>query len=253
MKRRKRAPGAGRPPQGPFRRNTAQLTVRMPEDLRARLALAARSRGRGLSQELMARLNSSFQRDREQARDPALRALCFLISEVASQLSGWAEHAWLSQAFQGAVARVLAEFDPSDGKQKPSLEPVLKAYRANLKKVAATANKGRPLRMVPGFSHKKWVDGQVDDLAKRWTTPEVAGNEAATSALAYFHRGLSPGAMEAWQALKAEEATDGLPEGDWVAQGAIAASERIHYGMADARRDLGLASRPSKRRVKDPP
>ena len=241
MKQRKRRSGGGRKPQGLFSGNVAFVGVRMPNDLRSQLEAAVRKRGRSgwnLSQELMTRLNSTFERDREHARDPALRALSFLISEVAGQLSGWAEYDWLYQAFQVAITKVLAEFDPNDGKQKPSLAPVLKAYRANLKKFAATANKGQPVQFASGLTLEKWIDGQIDDLAKRWSTPKAAGNEAAASVLGYFHRGLSPGQMEAWHAMKAAEATDGLPADDWVAKNAVTASERVHYGMVAARRAL---------------
>jgi hypothetical protein len=80
---RKRAPGGGRKPRGPFAQNTAQLTIRMPDDMRAQLEAAAQKRGWSLTQELLWRARLSFTKERENRREPAIRALCFLISEAA--------------------------------------------------------------------------------------------------------------------------------------------------------------------------
>ena len=73
---RKRAPGGGRKPKGPVAARS-QLTVRMPDDLRAELEAAARRRNRNLTDELIGRIRVSFAREHEQKRDPATRALLF--------------------------------------------------------------------------------------------------------------------------------------------------------------------------------
>ena len=230
----------GRRPRGEFAKLTSPFSLRMPENLRKQLKAAADKNGRSEGQEVLARLKTTF------ARDPALHSLSFLISEVAfcfQYVPEWASDPFLFRAFRLGVAKLLADLDPSE-EQKPSLAPVLKAYRESLKKFAATANKGGPLKFFPGGpSQKKWIDEQVNDLAKRWTTPEIAGNEAAASVLGYFHRGLPRGLREVWDQLAAEKAEGGL-EGDWVAKGIVATSARVHYGMTDARRVL------PKRRVK---
>ena len=73
---RKRAPGGGRKPKGPVAARS-QLTVRMPDELRAELEAAARRRNRNLTDELIGRIRGSFAREHEQKRDPATRALLF--------------------------------------------------------------------------------------------------------------------------------------------------------------------------------
>jgi hypothetical protein len=112
---RKRAPGGGRKPRGavPMR---SQVNVRMPDGLRAELDAAARKRGRNVSEELLARLRSSFAREREHQRDPALRAWGFLISEVASyshfQTPNWHKNPWWFRAFKLAVIELLNALEP---------------------------------------------------------------------------------------------------------------------------------------------
>src|SRR5262249_4352217 len=83
---RKRAVGGGRKPSPLTPR--AQLTVRMPEDLRKQLELSAARRKNGhgwtLTDELVHRLQRSFERERIENRDPAARALGYLLAEVIS-------------------------------------------------------------------------------------------------------------------------------------------------------------------------
>jgi hypothetical protein len=123
---RKRAPGGGRKPSGPFRLNTAQLTIRMPADMRSELEAAAKTGGSSVSQELMRRLQNSFNRDRDKARDPAMQALCFLIAEVAQQTSGlrnldWRTNPFYFRAFKIAVGKLLDALEPK-GKIEPPVE-----------------------------------------------------------------------------------------------------------------------------------
>src|SRR3974390_1784966 len=115
---RRRATGAGRNPSAPFRHSAAQLTVRMPDDMRARLDAAARKKGWSLSQELLWRLRVSFEKEnyRDQ-RDPATRALCFLIAETAQRVHfnvplEWQRNPFLFKAFKLAVATLLDALQP---------------------------------------------------------------------------------------------------------------------------------------------
>ena len=119
MKKRKRAPGGGRKPQGEFRNLTAVMSLRMPQDLRDQLERARKASRRTLSQELIARASASFERDRDQSRDRALRAFCFLFSEVVQaicprdfpdeRIPDWRFYPWLFQAFRLAVANSSAD------------------------------------------------------------------------------------------------------------------------------------------------
>ena len=86
--KRKRAPGGGRKPSGPFAKNAAQLTIRMPADMRKQLERSAAYRRNGagwkLTQEMLYRLQRSFDREQDEKRDPAARALGYLLAEVIS-------------------------------------------------------------------------------------------------------------------------------------------------------------------------
>jgi hypothetical protein len=124
MKKRKRAPGGGRKPSGEFAGLSAPFNVRMPPWLRAQLQAAAKRGGRSMSQELISRLASSFSREREDARDPAMRALCYLIADTASSVSGlvriedgkpvhdWRTNPFMFEAFKLAVGYLLDALRP---------------------------------------------------------------------------------------------------------------------------------------------
>jgi hypothetical protein len=231
-----RRPGAGRKPKkGPLR--TAPLSVRLPDYLRDQLRAAAKGHNRGVSQELIDRLNDSFERE----QDPAANAFAYLIAEVANHLRvmpTWSRNPFLFEAFREGVAALLANFDSG---QEPKLAPVLEAYRAGVERAAATINKGQPIRQAPGQSLDKWIDMQVADLAKRWQTPEAAGIDAARSVLARYH-GPSPGERQAYLAMLEDEQAGRVDEADWFYKGAIERAKDLDARMAQARRAL----RPSK-------
>src|SRR6516165_8156849 len=81
----KRAPGGGRKPIGRSSAR-AQLSVRMPDDLRTELEAAAAARGHSLTQEMIGRLRESLARERIDRQDPAMRALCFLFQNLAESI-----------------------------------------------------------------------------------------------------------------------------------------------------------------------
>jgi plasmid stability protein len=123
---RKRAPGGGRKP-GP---NTprAQLTIRMPDDLRAELEATAAKHGHTLTQEMLRRLRVSL---REDARDPATRSLCYLLSVTANQAGAdriprrrgqpkkpWTHDPFVFKAFRLAFDKLLGAHQPS-GELRP--------------------------------------------------------------------------------------------------------------------------------------
>lgn len=119
MKKRKRAPGGGRRPQGDFSRLTVPFSVRMPATMRDELKRAAQRRGRTEGQELLGRLQGSFNREREKGRDPALRAFCFLFSELAQVICvnmelqpEWRFDPWLFHTVKLAIGKLLDRFEP---------------------------------------------------------------------------------------------------------------------------------------------
>ena len=130
MRKGKRAPGGGRKPEGEFARLTAALTIRMPQAMRDELEKAAKRGRRNITQELLRRLQNSFNEDRRKSRDPALRAMCYLIAEVAEGVTNpapigvkhlrplWRLNPFLFRAFKLAVGKLLDALEPA-GEIKP--------------------------------------------------------------------------------------------------------------------------------------
>jgi hypothetical protein len=113
----------------------------MPDDLRTELEAAAQRRRHTLTDELMARLRLSLAREREQERDPAIRALNFVIAQLAERVSGgtymvdkearsgflkeWRTDPFKFRAFKFAVGRLLDELQPP-GEISPLPEAAIK-------------------------------------------------------------------------------------------------------------------------------
>jgi hypothetical protein len=118
--KRKRAPGAGRKPKVGL--STSSLTFRIPHALRKNLESQAAERGSSIAEALIWHLRRSLNRRREEERDPAMRALCFLISQIAkstsppapgSDKSGvWRSNPFFFAAFKLAVAQLLDALTP---------------------------------------------------------------------------------------------------------------------------------------------
>jgi len=127
---KKRKPGAGRKPAGPFKNNTAQLTIRMPDDLRRRLERSAKKKRWSLSQELLYRLRVSYgSRHEEQFQPPATRAICFLVGHITGMLTLpevqdrnlalWHRDPFQFRAFRLAVSKLLEALEPRGDIQSP--------------------------------------------------------------------------------------------------------------------------------------
>lgn len=149
MEKRKRVAGGGRKPAGEFRHLSSQMTVRMPDSMRSQLEASTKRRSRGgrkwnVSQELLWRVQDSFNREREKGRDPALKALCYLIGEVAEGVTFpypmrvpemrplWRSNPFLYAAFKSAVARLLDELAPAGEIERPGTLDVSRAWTADV-------------------------------------------------------------------------------------------------------------------------
>lgn len=128
--KRKRSPGGGRKPKGEFSNLTSPLSIRMPTDIREKLRKAAAKNGRSASQELLGRLKKSLDDETYKDRDRAMKALCFLISELAVAVTGWSDSKnrpaanWRTDpfffhAFSLAVAQVLNAIAPKGKIRNP--------------------------------------------------------------------------------------------------------------------------------------
>jgi hypothetical protein len=109
----------------------------MPGDMRDNLEAAAHKRGWSLTQEVLWRLRASLTRDdHEQHQDRVLRALCFLISEMArkkictgepwyrdahTEREGgqWHQDPFIFMAFRLAVAKLLEALQPPGELRRP--------------------------------------------------------------------------------------------------------------------------------------
>jgi hypothetical protein len=100
--KRKRAPGAGRKPQGEFSGKTARLTMRMTPATRAHLEDARKKSGRSLSQEAEHHLSLSLSKVR--IRDH-IQALGEIIQLLAQRLESKTKKHWNKDVFAGEALR----------------------------------------------------------------------------------------------------------------------------------------------------
>src|SRR5262245_52078195 len=123
IQNRKSRSKAGRKPAGPFAQNTAQLTIRMPDDLRAKLEKSAEQKGWSLTQELLARLESSYRQERDELdRPPVMRAIRYLIDGIAGRVSYYGQWDWRRspfafRVFRLAVGQLLEALEPAGDMQ----------------------------------------------------------------------------------------------------------------------------------------
>jgi hypothetical protein len=126
---RKRAPGAGKKPRGEYAGLAATLSIRMPADMRAGLERSAAKRRQGgwsLTQEILWRLQRSFDRERDERRDPASRALCYLLAEVISAVApntagpNWRSDPFAFRAIKLAFGQILDALEPKGEIRTPS-------------------------------------------------------------------------------------------------------------------------------------
>jgi hypothetical protein len=224
VKHRKRAPGGGRKPKGEFDRLSATVTMRMPEDLRERLVRAADNNDRSITQEVLRRLHDSFTRDRSKERDPAMRALCFLIAETAHQVAGppvtnkdgteapmfnWRSNPFFFRAFKLAVGQVLDALQPpGDANDGPRVQ----------------------LKLFPNVETATQEEG--DSLAawfmRSFESPQARADYAARHVL---------GTLTMVSEQSIEERT---AEARRLGRIGIASFLREHYGMIDAAKDLQI-------------
>jgi hypothetical protein len=163
--KRKRAPGGGRKPQGPFSNKLATLSTRITAELRQRLDQETehRRKARGaspwsLSQEIETRLRESLDLPAELQvawGPPHIKALAQLVSRVTRSIEAGAgadpltneagELAWHRSPFThaalvSAVAAILAHYKPAGEIQTP---PELKRSTEWIEREAGEREAGR--------------------------------------------------------------------------------------------------------------
>jgi hypothetical protein len=205
VKRKKATPKGGRKPQGEFSQLNSPFSLRMPADLREQLEAAAKDSGRSVSQEMLDRLSRSFGRDHDKGRDPATRAICFLLAEVADKIrwlvphKSWQHDSFLFRSFKIALAKVLDDIEP---KGEAALDP-------------------RFARIMR-------------ELGADFETPEKTGLAAAMRVLSDFHgRSIDPRVV--WQKIIESEED---PSRRDIQLEQARREENTFYGMPKAWRDL---------------
>jgi Arc-like DNA binding domain len=220
MARRKRAPGGGRKPKGDFNNLSSPFSLRMPLDLRKQLELASRRSGRSISQEILRRVQNSFQRDRDRANAASLRALCFLISQIAEHASVLENNSWRAEpfkfkAFKRGVSTLLSKLEPSGevvGPFEKAGNPLFNSYEQFGDFIAEGV--WGDLHRASVTQATEFADGIADEIQS--TLSEIQESE---------------GEAELFRKL--------MPE---LRQRMRDKYEGIAYGMADAKRDLKLDS-----------
>jgi hypothetical protein len=133
--KRKRARGAGRKPKVGF--STSSLTFRIPDDMRRHLEAEASEKNASIAERLVWHLRRSFNRQRDEERDPSLHGLLLLIANLAEVLSQegpdsefgtyWRTNWFTFRAFKVAVGKLLADLnEPPTPAHYPFTEEFLK-------------------------------------------------------------------------------------------------------------------------------
>ena len=193
MAKRKRL---GRRPAGRFSGLTAVTTWRMPADIRAQLESARKARseklGRkiSLSQEMLNRLQGSFDRERDEERNRVTRAFYFLFSTAQRQIgvdktTNWHCDPKLFRATKLAIGKLLDHFEQAGKKMKLSareaqsaeaaadtaVQRVLGTFYASPLTLTFFKEWTKMEEMIPDPSAKrdfrKWRDTQ-DGLQQAW-------------------------------------------------------------------------------------
>ena len=100
---RKRAPGGGRKPKGPFKGKTATITTRIRPDTRAALEQEAKKRGNSLSQEIERRLDASLHKSRDTPL--YVQALAHAVTVLTTEIERRTGERWLDDAFTREALR----------------------------------------------------------------------------------------------------------------------------------------------------
>jgi hypothetical protein len=209
---RKRAPGGGRKSAGEFSDLSDTLSIRMPADMRAQLVASAGRRpggGWSLTQELLHRVQRTFDRERDARRDPAARALCYLLAEVITSVAfnvrprDWRSDRFAFQTVRLAFNYLLDTLEPPGEIRAPD-----------------RTDKGNPfaalgqLWAVPGDHRFEITQHQTPEDMARFISHVLLSRLA-------------------------EETVE--PAGEWIATRTIPHSEQeTEFGMGAARRHLAI-------------
>jgi hypothetical protein len=223
------------------------FSTRISPETRQALEREAADSGRSISQVAERLLNSAIQEKRRRQAQPSMRAISFLIEQVALRLveqnvvcinfadhdpnvlesadgremlkavaegdvglEAWRTNPFLYQAFKLAVASLLSLFDPKGELRSPI-----------------------PIDLVSKVSAVKNDPGLLEHMTRIWSSPE----NLAAHVVTYIRLGLGRNHALFKQELEAVAPYDDL----------IRSIKDEFYGMQQVRRDLGLESRKTEK------
>jgi hypothetical protein len=149
--KRKRAPGGGRKPRGPFKENRARLSLRVTHDIHRALVARAKESRQSLSQAVQICLQESLSRFYHPR--PDIMALIDMIARVIEDVERTTGARWIQNAYTTAAIRA--------------------AIDALLRHWGAAGQPKVPLKI------KELAKRQPDDYARKFQEPAEVGSWAA--------------------------------------------------------------------------
>jgi hypothetical protein len=171
----------GRKPKGEFEGKLANFSTRIQPETRKALEAEAKATGLSISQLAEKLLINGLKERRATEKDPAMRALCFLIAQLARHVVGpteadWRSHPFFYEAFKFAVVQLLDALDPPGtyGEQQmtvaepPSaaLNPSLQRYLASFQNPQARAEYSADLVLSLLREIPFWNEAHRDEANK---------------------------------------------------------------------------------------
>ena len=134
-----------------------------------RLEQASKASGRSRQQELLTRLEASFDRDTDLPRDPSMRAFCYLFSQLAESIhlntDNWRSDPWLFRAVQLAIGKLLDAFKPAGKVKRTDFWEFLR--QGNAPELSIT----KEMRQVMTRSPEAMADHMVKRLLLEFAKP----------------------------------------------------------------------------------
>ena len=236
---RKRKPGGGRKPKGSIRAKSEVFTTRITPETREALEREAKLSGQSVSQAAERLLILGMETRRQRQNYRSLRALCFLIKQLAKMAGGsqWSDinHAGETRWHRKSVEKEQDEWLTNPFRYKAFTIAVQSLFEA-------LKPKGE---IKPPFS-----DESIDQAAASFGETNSAFvalmknvNASPENSAAYHFSSL-------WAQLNrqhplSEREIQMFRRGEWVGD----MIREDFYGLQDARRDLGLGSQSEENRT----
>jgi hypothetical protein len=196
---RKRAPGGGRKPAGPISGKLSNFSTRITNETRQALEAMAKELGQSISQVAERLIKAGLAEKRAGNREPAMRALCFLIAQLADHIVGpkavipgkrdfafydWRSDPFFYRAFKIAVGQLLDALEPPGPikayeittKNEADLDPSMKRYLETFKTPEARAQSSVDYLLTAFRAFPRWsVETREEQrkLVSKYRSPQL--------------------------------------------------------------------------------